>query len=123
MKNSKLVILLTSIVALTIGPSANAYVSGGHEYDLSCNANGFVLSSKRPVSRAIGSGADTRYVTENEKIFLGKECDAYHKLYGYGRWCWGNGGFNAEIGRSTFGFPRQELYCPKDDDLGNQCGC
>jgi hypothetical protein len=100
-----------------------AYVSGGHEYDLSCNKNGYTLISKGIVVRSIGSGADTNFVREKEKISLGRKCDALHKLYGKGKWCWANGGFLATFSKMEFGFPRQELFCAAAAEFESNCKC
>ena len=104
--------------------AAAAYVSGdGHEYTLRCTADGYELTSKYPVSRAVGTGAGTRYVTGKEKLYLGRSCDASHKLYGTGSWCWANGGFLATFPEQRFGFPRQELFCEPERDYSQSCQC
>jgi hypothetical protein len=54
------------------------------EYEISCNADGYVLTSKYPVTRMIGTGADSQAVAVTENICFGKNCDAYHKLFGQG---------------------------------------
>ena len=101
---------------------ANGYVSDGHEYTLSCNENGYVFRSKYPVSRYIEAGANSKVITLNpEKIYLGKDCDAHHKVYGGGKWCWANGGISVEFALHSFGFPRQELICEKEPE--NNCNC
>ncbi|SEO28232.1 hypothetical protein SAMN05216227_10816 [Pseudorhodobacter antarcticus] len=106
-----------------LASEASAYVAGGHEYEDSCNADGYVLTSKYPVTRTIGQGASNSYVTGIEKLYLGRSCDAYHAIYGDGQWCWANGGFLAEFEDAEFGFGRQELFCRSDEDLGLECRC
>lgn len=104
--------------------SATTYTSSsGHQYDASCNADCYKLSSKYPVSRAVGRGAGTHFVAGIEKIYLGRSCDAYSKLLGHGTWCWANGGFLAKFPHIQIGFPRQELYCAVNGTLGQRCGC
>jgi len=117
-----LMALLLLVVAAQAG--ARELTSGGHIYLQTCNSAGFVLTSKHPVSRTVGNiGALQRQVVGIENIYLGKSCDAYHKLYGYGDWCWANGGFVAEFTEGRFGFARQELWCPENDQIGLNCLC
>lgn len=111
-----------SILCLSSTPSI-AYVADGHEYDLTCTDDGYQLTSKYPVSRTVGSGAGTRYITERETLYLGRSCDAYLKPYGYGSWCWANGGFVAEFDEERIGFPRQELWCEPERDFDLNCRC
>lgn len=116
--------LLAAALALaTTSLTAQAYVSDGTAYEASCNADGYVLTSKTPVDRKVGSET----VPGIEKIYFGKSCDAFHPLLGKGRWCWANGGFLAEFPGHSFGFARQELSCPEGGmapgtDSGS-CGC
>lgn len=49
-----------------------AYVAGMHEYEGSCNADGYVLTSNYPVTRTIGQAALTSYVSSIEKLYLGR---------------------------------------------------
>ena len=122
----KLALILLAAVAGSLmgGPQpASAYTADGKEYDASCNADGYVLTSKYPVTRMIGTGVDTQAVPGIETIYFGKSCDAYHKLFGKGKWCWANGGFLAEFPDHTFGFGRQELSCPGDEAYEGSCGC
>ena len=112
------------VICLVFGASESiAYVSNGHEYEGSCNADGYVLKSKYPVTRTIGQGSSTSYVSSIEKLYFGRTCDAYHEIYGSGQWCWANGGFIAEFANARFPFARQELFCPSDEDLGLECVC
>jgi hypothetical protein len=83
--------------------------SDGHEFEESCNVHGFKLISK--------SGGVV------ETLYLGANCDAFHKQYRTGKWCWANGGFLVEFGSVKFGFPRQELVCSSNDELGTKCWC
>jgi len=109
--------LLFLLLFLTLNANmAFSYVSGGHEYDLICNANGHALSSKYPITRTVnteGYGAATRYISGFEKLYLGRSCDALHSVFGEGEWCWANGGFGATFVDSGIWFARQELFCTK----------
>lgn len=115
-------VLLASLLLTPV--SALGYVSSdGHEYNSACNANGYVLTSLYPVARAVGYGASTEHVSGIETLYLGKSCDAYTKGFGSGTWCWANGGFLADFGGLSVGFPRQELFCSSDESLGSDCVC
>jgi len=115
--------LFLAISTVAFAGTAQAYVAGGHEYDATCNADGYILTSKYPVARTVGQGANTQFFSGIEKLYLGRSCDAAHAIYGTGRWCWANGGFLAEFEDAQFGFGRQELYCESEDDLGFGCIC
>lgn len=68
-------------------PSSVYVSSDGHNYNLSCNRNGYVLKSDGPVSRFVEAGASSRiHNLEREVLFLGKDCDAFHKVFGGGKW-------------------------------------
>lgn len=41
-------------------------------------------------------------------MYLGKDCDAFHVIYGAGNWQWANGGFIVFVGGRSFGFARQD---------------
>jgi len=117
--------LLALAVAVT-AYSAEAYVSSeGHWYDLSCNASGYVLSSRAPVGRWFGQGASTTVTEDRETIYLGRSCDAVRTGWTGGTWCWANGGVSIGFDQYGIGFPRQELICPQGeiDLLDLNCGC
>ncbi|MHA6266573.1 hypothetical protein ACXYMP_06880 [Aliiroseovarius sp. CAU 1755] len=99
--------------------------ASGHDYELSCNSNGYILRSKAPVSRFIGQGANTQVLRRTEVIYLGRSCDAYSEVLGGGGWCWANGGFIVDLDGERLGFPRQELLCVEENyyDLGLDCRC
>ena len=99
--------------------------SDGHSYNVTCNDHGYVLRSKWPVSRFVGTGAATVIETGEEVIYFGKDCDAFSEHLGTGTWCWANGGFVADLEHRRIGFPRQELYCPAEPNFetGFECGC
>lgn len=103
--------------------AAHAYVTDGHEYDLQCNDDGFVLTSRYPVTHVIGQGHDIRPASDIDRLYLGRSCDAYHRLFGEGQWCRGNGGFVATFPQHRFGFPRQELVCESERPPYPDCGC
>ena len=111
------------LLIATTAWTARSYVADGMEYEISCNADGYVLTSKYPVTRMSGTGVDTQAVSGIEKIYFGKSCDAYHKLFGQGKWCWANGGFIAEFPNHRFGFGRQELICGDSEAYQGNCGC
>lgn len=76
------------------------YTAGsGVTYTLSLNQHGGVLSA------------------ENDKLYLGRNCDAYSTEHGKGSWGWANGGFIITFENLSVGFPRQEI------EIGNQHGC
>jgi hypothetical protein len=119
-----LILLASAVISLAgIARSASAYVSDGMEYEISCSADGYVLTSKYPVTRMIGTGADTQAVPGIERIYFGRSCDAFHKIFGKGKWCWANGGFVAEFPDHRFGFGRQELSCHGAEAYQGNCGC
>lgn len=122
LRKSVRVLLTMSMVAAMAAP-ASAYVADDIEYDISCNADGYVLTSKDRVPRMVSTPADAEPVVGIEKIYFGKSCDAFHKLFGKGKWCWANGGFLAEFPGHTFGFGRQELSCPGAEAYQDNCGC
>jgi hypothetical protein len=97
--------------------------SEGHQYATTCNKSGFTLKSKYPVSRFTGSGAGTDVVTKQEVILLGRSCDALNDNLGTGTWCAANGGVSLSFDGHDIGFPRQEITCDKNPDLGSACGC
>ncbi len=105
------------------GNAAADYVSDNHTWISSCNSSGYVLRSKFPVSRFIEAGAGSSTTEEIETLYLGKNCDASHKLFGKGKWCQANGGFSATFSEHEFGFPRQELLCPEANGEFSGCEC
>lgn len=97
--------------------------SEGHSYRATCNTNGYIITSVYPVSRFTSGDASGQIVQQIEVIYLGKSCDAFSKVLGQGQWCWANGGFVADLEGGSVGFPRQELYCQLQTDLGIGCLC
>ena len=122
-KTTLLLLAVMSIFLTGAVKPALAYIADGMEYDVSCSADGYVLTSKYPVTRMIGTGVDTQAVPGIEKIYFGKSCDAFHKVFGKGKWCWANGGFLAEFPDHSFGFGRQELTCQGAEAYQGNCGC
>ena len=92
---------------------AHAISGDGHAYDVTCNANGFVLTSLHPVYRFIENGALSTIEEGIETIYLGKSCDAFTSTFGEGHWGWANGGYLASFDSFRIGFPRQEPFCPE----------
>ncbi|TFF19867.1 hypothetical protein E3C22_19580 [Jiella endophytica] len=119
----KSIALAISLLAIPCGARAASVVADGHEYDVTCTADGYRLASKYPVSRMVGTGAGSHLVEGREILYLGRSCDAYTKVFGYGSWCWANGGFFAKFDRHHFGFPRQELACLPEPSFQSNCGC
>ncbi len=120
------VALASAVAAMTMPPMAapaSAHVSDNHTWNLTCNGSGYRLTSKYPVSRFIEAGVESTSTEEVETIYLGKSCDASHKLFGKGAWCWANGGFHVTFKDHQFGFPRQELSCPDANHDTSGCGC
>ena len=103
--------------------TAGAYTSEGHEYDLSCNENGYVLRSQDRVSRTTERGGVARTVTRRETLYLGRSCDAFHRLFGVGKWCWTDQGFGAEFIEQSIWFPEQQLLCPGNHPLNDRRDC
>ena len=117
-------VMIAGVASLALIAPAFAYVSSdGHEYELTCNASGYILESKHPTSRMIGRGAGTQIVRGIERLYLGKNCDAFNQAMGSGSWCWANGGFVADLENGRVGFPRQELFCPRDENEAFALDC
>jgi hypothetical protein len=113
------------LLSVGVASADTWYFSGGHQYDIACNSDGYVLTSRYPVVHYFEAGANSRVEVERDVIYMGRSCDAFHKLFKTGSWCWANGGFRADFADKVFGFPRQELSCPAgqpgNDSLGCQC--
>jgi len=114
---------MLAVAMIGAASQAHAYVADDIDYDVACNGDGYVLTSKVSVTRMVTTPVDAEPVVGIEKIYFGKSCDAFHKLYGKGKWCWANGGFLAEFPQHSFGFGRQELSCPGDEAYRGNCGC
>ncbi len=97
--------------------SASYFSSFGDEFLLSTNEDGGVLRSVYPKAWFVEAGAESRIEKGNDVIYLGKNCDSYHKLFGKGTWGWANGGFRVDFENTNIGFARQEI------DIGNGMGC
>lgn len=96
---------------LAATPAAALVSSAGHLYDISCNQHGFVIQSKYPVGRFLGSAGVDGPTIGIETLYLGKGCDAFSDAFGFGEWGWANGGFTVDFPNMSFGFPRQEVFC------------
>lgn len=109
------VILLLPSFALADGrPDNRAFSSDGHSYQMTCNENGFVLTSDYPVARFIENGVLSEVEEGIEILFLGKSCDAFTAVYGDGTWGLANGGFAVSFDDYRIGFPRQAPFCEVD---------
>ena len=85
-------------------------------FDSKANKHGLVLTSTGVLYDIKGYGAGTEYIekgfSKRKKgivLYLGKECDAYSKIYGKGHWAWANGGFEVVFKTKSIGFGRQEI--------------
>lgn len=117
-------LICTALLMVSTSAGQAQYIGDNHTWNLSCNESGYQLTSKYPVSRFVEAGADSSTTEAIETLYLGKGCDASHKVLGKGKWCWANGGFTAEFeGGASIGFPRQELSCPDKKFEINGCGC
>lgn len=83
--------------------------SAGDEYAATSNADGTVLTSLYPKVRFEGVGASAVPVRGIERVYFGRDCDAFHAVFGTGIWGYANGGFVAEFEDFSIGFPRQGL--------------
>lgn len=120
MKRRSLRILLPCIW-LVSGSVAQAqslnYVSSyGDEYSIELNSSGAILRSHYPKAWFIENGAASRVAKGIDTLYLGISCDAFHPVFGDGRWWWANGGFGADFANFSIRFPRQEI-----DIAGSDC--
>lgn len=114
---------MLAVALFAAASQAQAYMADGIDYDGACNADGYVLTSKLSVTRMVATPVDAEPVVGIEKIYFGRSCDAFHTLYGKGKWCRANGGFIAEFPQHSFGFARQELLCRGDEAYRESCDC
>jgi hypothetical protein len=98
---------IVCILSATAHAGAAVYEGNGEGFDLSCTKHGYSLTASN------GQGI----------LYLGRSCDAFSKAHGKGSWCWANGGFAAQFKDYRFGFPRQELSCPKPTGYEQNCRC
>jgi ATP-dependent protease ClpP protease subunit len=129
---------LSAPAAFGRGVAQAAASSAGHSYSLECNEHGFVLRSDSPVIRWARRGFHDMRKLDPETIYLGKDCDVFHKDLGWrGKWGWANGGVKIEFENTAgsfgaygqfqpdmIGFPRADIdvwadQCPRDLDLTN----
>jgi hypothetical protein len=86
-----ILLLVLAAAAPLQNPEIKRLTDGAHhQYYVFGNANGVLLKSR------------------SNRIYLGKDCDAYSPGYGRGHWSWANGGVLVEFKKGTFGFPRQD---------------
>ena len=109
-----LVLAFPAVTAAQDGDVHRAFSADGHAYNVTCNENGFVLTSVYPVFRFIENGALSTIEEGIEVLYLGKSCDAFTQTFGKGEWGWANGGYLATFDRFSIGFPRQEPSCPEN---------
>ncbi len=104
-------ILTTSLLFATTNNN-QSYISGdGDQYFIQYNKNGAVLTSVNE-KHIIANNASGKVTSKKLKLYIGKDCDAFSKVYGNGSWEWSNGGFLIEFKGKSFGFPRQEVDIP-----------
>ncbi|SFJ14908.1 hypothetical protein [Jannaschia pohangensis] len=115
--------LSTAIVAIVWAGMAPAYVADNHSWSMTCNGDGFVLTSDYPVARYIEAGAQSDVKTGIEKLYLGRSCDATNTHLGKGSWCFSNGGFRARFETGEIAFPRQEPICETAAPEMSGCQC
>ena len=113
------------LLAMLMGaaPPAQAYTADNHEWTLQCNSDGYRLTSRTPITRVVGVGANRQQMQGVERLYLGRSCDAQHTVFGRGSWCWANGGFVAEFGNDRVGFGRQELICRGGENAAFEQNC
>jgi hypothetical protein len=106
------ILLLTTFPYAYVGAFDNEYMG----FNSKSNKHGLVLTTTGVLYNIKGFGAGTEYIEKSFSksrqgiiIYLGKECDAYSKLYGEGYWSWANGGFVVEFKTKSIGFGRQEI--------------
>lgn len=97
--------------------------ASGFEYSITCNSNGYVLTPTNPLHVFADTSVASSVIRGTELIYLGRSCDAFSQTLGGGTWCWANGGFSADLGSTSISFPRQELYCGSNANLGLNCRC
>ena len=122
-QSSRMLVTAAALFAGGVLPASAQYIADNHSWNLTCNPSGYQLKSKYPVSRFVEAGANSSTTEAIETIYLGKSCDAQHKLFGKGKWCWANGGFTVEFAKNSIGFPRQELACSNPAFDIDGCGC
>ena len=95
-----------------VGAIDNEYLG----FQVKTNKHGLVFKSTGMLFSLTGYGASTEYKVDSFSkskqglvLYLGKECDAYSKLYGDGYWAWANGGFVIEFKTKSIRFGRQEI--------------
>lgn len=74
----------------TTAAATDMSTATGQRYRVSLNDHGAVLH---------GTGGP---------VYLGRDCDAWSKRDGKGRWQWANGGVVVELGDARLAFPRQD---------------
>lgn len=93
---------LLTVIALCWAAAAAAQdtlvSADGERFRIQHNAHGAILRSADRV------------------VYLGKDCDAYARRHGPGRWHWANGGITVELGDTRIAFPRQEVRMPPGSD-------
>lgn len=113
---------ILGMAVLLAGPARaeEGFVSDfGDDYVLVANPDGMILSSVHPKAWFIEAGAASHVERGTDVIFLGKSCDAFHRLWGKGSWGQANGGFRVSFpGGRDYGFPRQELPVAEDVHCG-----
>jgi hypothetical protein len=118
--------LLAAAAAIAATSMADAEsltaVVGDGDYELQCNANGYVVQFN-----AAGSGAIREAIGNTRRgeppLYLGRSCDAASDSLGGGKWCWGVGGFVVDLAEATLDLPGQRPGCDPLPTLGEDCLC
>ncbi|WP_306154839.1 hypothetical protein [Roseovarius sp. MMSF_3281] len=111
--------LILGLALVPMATSAPAYFADFHEWEMTCEADSYSLSSVHPVLRLIENGAGSRLSKGRETLTLDHDCTARHSVLGQGKWCWANGGFFARFEDQSINFgSHQELLCPEGEDTG-----
>jgi len=107
---------LTALATTSQAEVEGDYISlAGHQYTHALADDGTVsLTSLYPVARFTGFGASMEVIMGTESLYLGRNCDAYSKVMGEGKWSESNGGFRLEFDDLTIIFPRQEIETAED---------
>lgn len=115
MKKSLLVLFLSFLSFTAFGQEFIS--SDGDKYIAEFNKHGAVLISEN-TKYFVENNASGRTQKTKLKLYLGKDCDSFSKIYGKGTWWWANGGFSVDFANKKIGFPRQHIKFPGAENCG-----
>lgn len=122
-KQCGLVIVTASLLATSpAGAASLTAVLGEADYELRCNANGYVIRLN-PLGIAAIEDAIGRSARGGGRVYLGRSCDAASDSFGAGKWCLAAGGFLVDLEGVTLDFPEQRPACRPIPNLGEGCLC